>query len=119
MSTEADSLHSTLVDKDLDARSEATDDFTVVEHSEADTSPKEVADGPSMERKTAHVVLPTADSDEDDEPEEEIPEDKEEDFLADYPDDTEASEQYCYTSRSFLFIVILRILNSYILELYL
>jgi hypothetical protein len=88
MAMENDTTESTLVPDVDDALSEATEEFVVVDTKDVPESPTASATEPAP-RKTAKVVVGESEDDEEEE-EETIPLGEDGDFLADYPDDTEA-----------------------------
>jgi protein phosphatase 1 regulatory subunit 7 len=74
--------------QDVDTKSEATEEFVVVDSK--DVLPDSDTNEAPPERKIARVVM-AGESEEDEEEEEEIPEGEDDDFLAEYPDDTEVN----------------------------
>ncbi|KAF8510769.1 hypothetical protein JB92DRAFT_2727299 [Gautieria morchelliformis] len=86
MASENDTTENTLVPDVDDATSEATEEFVVVDSKDVPESPTASATEPAP-RKTAKVVVGESEDDDDDET---IPLGEDNDFLADYPDDTEA-----------------------------
>ena len=87
MSPESDVTESPFVQDADDTKSEATEEFVVVD-SEAAQEPDSTSVTDLSARKTATVVL--GESEEEDDEEGEIVEDEGDNLLADYPDDTEA-----------------------------
>ena len=70
-----------------DVKSEATEEFVVVD-SDVTPGPDSLSVADPSPRKMATIVV--GESEEDDDDDEEILQGEDDDFLADYPDDTEA-----------------------------
>lgn len=87
MSSQNHTIQSHVVQSVDDAISEAAEDFVVVDDRDVPEAATVTTIDP-MSRKTAKVIV--CESEDDDEEDEEVPQGEDGDFLADYPDDTEA-----------------------------